>query len=253
MMAGAAGTRKYTSQQIAPLLLDRMQTRFYPQAVSAFAAVKGFEVLHAEYPDFAYREPALNPTNPADRAMDWESDIIQGFRSNPALKEAVRVRQTLDGPMLELARPLRAQPACLACHSTPQAAPSSMIAVYGPDHGFGWKPDEVVAAQIVSVPMKTADARADTFRNLALAVYLGVFLTLAAILNVGLRLMVTGPVRTISKIAEDVSLGKPGAPEFEARGSDEIAGLARSFTRMRRSLEEALRMLSSRSGGGAGS
>jgi protein-histidine pros-kinase len=128
-----------------------------------------------------------------------------------------------------------------------------MLAVYGPDHGFGWKLDEIVAAQIVSAPMKTADARADAFRTLALAVYLGVFLALAVVLNLGLRLMVTGPVRTMSQLAEAVSLGKPGAPEFEARGSDEIAALARSFTRMRRSLEEALRMLSSRSGGGAGS
>lgn len=249
MLASATGTRKYTSQQIAPLLLDRMQTQFYPQAVSAYAAVKGFDVLHSQYPDYSYREPALNPTNPMDRASDWESDIIQSFRAHPGLDEAVRVRQTLDGPTLELAHPIRAEARCMSCHSLPAAAPQSMVAAYGPDHGFGWKLGEIVAAQVVSVPMKVADERASKVRNVLLVIYLGVFVILTVILNLGLRMMVTQPVRRISRIAEDVSLGKADAPEFEVRGSDEIAALARSFTRMRRSLEEALRLLSAPRGG----
>jgi HAMP domain-containing protein len=249
MLASATGTRKYTSQQIAPLLLGRMQETFYPQAVSAYAAVKGFDVLHAQFPDYSYREPALNPTNPMDRASDWESDIIQAFRSHPTLGEAVRVRQTLDGPSLELAHPIRAEQACMSCHSLPSTAPQSMLAAYGPDHGFGWKPGEIVAAQVVSVPMRVADDRAGKIRDVMLAIYLGVFLVLTIILNLGLRMMVTQPVRKISRIAEDVSLGKADAPEIEVRGADEIAVLARSFTRMRRSLEEALRLLSSPRGG----
>jgi HAMP domain-containing protein len=251
MMMSAAGTRKYTSQQVAPLLLDRMQDHFYPQAVSAYAAVKAFDVLHAQFRNYSYREPALNPTNPMDRAEDWESDIIQAFRSDPSLPELVRVRQAMDGPTLELARPIRTDPACLACHSTPQVAPKSMIAVYGSDHGFGWKPNEIVAAQIVSVPMKLAYDRAAGIRNMALAVYLAVILVVALVLNLGLQMLVMGPVKTMSRIAEDVSMARGGAPEFVPRGNDEIAGLGASFNRMRRSLEEAMRLLTHRSDGEA--
>lgn len=76
MMASAAGAREYTSVEIAPLLKPWMGSKFYPQAVSAYAAVKHFDVLHAQFPDYSYREPALNPTNPIDRATDWESDIL---------------------------------------------------------------------------------------------------------------------------------------------------------------------------------
>jgi protein-histidine pros-kinase len=43
-----------------------------------------------------------------------------------------------------------------------------------------------------------------------------------------------------------VSLGKTGVPEYTRRGSDQIAVLVASFNRMRRSLEEAMRMLSKR-------
>src|SRR5271166_2291209 len=102
MMASAAGVRKYTSQEIAPLLEERMGTKFHPQAVSAYAAVKNFDVLHAQFPDYSYREPALNPTNQSDHATDWESDIIQDFRAQPSKPEDITIRPTLKGPVMNL-------------------------------------------------------------------------------------------------------------------------------------------------------
>jgi Protein of unknown function (DUF3365) len=49
----------------------------------------------------------------------------------------------------------------LICHSTSEAAPVEMVKVYGTANGFGWKLNEVIGAQIVSVPAKLADASAD--------------------------------------------------------------------------------------------
>lgn len=247
MMASATGARKYTSEQIEPLLEaeEWKGKRFYPQAVSAYAAVKIFEFLHAQFTDYSYRERALNPTNPMNRATDWESDIIQDFRAHPSQPESITIRETLTGPVMNLAQPIRAEERCLVCHTTPQAAPPSMLAAYGPDHGFGWKANEIIGAQIVSVPMNVAYDRAASVRYLSMAVYLGVLVVLAAVLNAGLALIVTGPVRTMSRIAEDVSLGRYDVPEFDRRGSNEIASLGQSLTRMRRSLEQALRLLSS--------
>jgi HAMP domain-containing protein len=40
-----------------------------------------------------------------------------------------------------------------------------------------------------------------------------------------------------------VSLGDPSAAEFPQRGAREIASLTRSFNRMRKSLDKALRLL----------
>ncbi len=246
MMASATSVRQYTSEytseEIAPLLEEQIRKQFHPQAVSAYAAVKNFDVLHKQFPDYFYREPALNPTNPSDRATDWESDIIQDFRAHPSQSEDIRFRPTLKGLVMNLSRPIKADERCLVCHDTPQKAPASMLARYGPNHGFGWKANEIIGAQIISVPMKLASERAMRIRLLFLGIYFGVLVVLGAVLNVGLALIVTGPVRTMSRIAEDVSLGR-SAPEFDGRGSDEIARLGQSFTRMRRSLEQALRML----------
>jgi len=44
-------------------------------------------------------------------------------------------------------------------------------------------------------------------------------------------------------VADEVSMGKFEAEEFEVKGSDEISGLGRSFNRMRTSLNSALKML----------
>ena len=69
----------------------------------------------------------------------------------------------------------------------------------------------------------------------------GIFLLLLVLLNVLLHFFVIRPVAEMSRIANEVSLGKLGLPEYVVRGSDEIALLSASFNRMRRSLEEALK------------
>jgi protein-histidine pros-kinase len=243
MMESAAGARKYTSEQIAPLLKDHMKTTFHPQAVSAYAAKKNFDVVHAKFADYTYREAALNPTNLEDRATDWEADIINDFRAHPEKTEIITERQTPMGPVLNLARPLVNKPACMQCHNTPDAAPKSMIALYGSQNGFGWKTNEVIGAQIVSVPMAVPMERAARVRTSFLIPFAGIFLLLFLLLNFLLGALVIGPIDRIARTAEAVSMGEVDAPEYERGGSDQIARLSTSFNRMRRSLQEALRML----------
>jgi protein-histidine pros-kinase len=58
-----------------------------------------------------------------------------------------------------------------------------------------------------------------------------------------LQWMVVTPVIKMSEIAERVSMGDSAQPEYLRRGTDEIASLSRSFNRMRRSLDNAIKML----------
>jgi hypothetical protein len=75
-----------------------------------------------------------------------------------------------------VARPLRiTNPACLQCHSSVEAAPKTMVAKYGPANGFGWQLNEVVGAQIVSVPMDVPLARAERSFNVFIGSLVGVF------------------------------------------------------------------------------
>jgi HAMP domain-containing protein len=243
MMESAAGARKYTADQIAPVMMKDMGETFRPQVVSAYAAKQTFAVLHTQFPDYSYREAALNPTNPEDRASDWEADIINDFRDHPNKTESVLQRNAATGPTLVLARPLAVQPECLQCHSTPAVAPASMIKIYGPQNGFGWRSGEIIGAQIVSLPTSAPVAQAAKMRTLLLVPLAGIFLALLVVTNLLLDFGVIRPINRIAKTAEAVSLGDVDAPEYVRAGSDQIARLATAFNRMRRSLHEAMRML----------
>jgi HAMP domain-containing protein len=244
MMEAALATRSYTSSQIRPLLETQMKYQFLPQSVPAYSATEQFNDLKTRYPDYLYKEATLNPTNPRDRAADWEADVVNVFRAGSKDPEIVGERDTPSGRSLYMARPIqiKAEP-CLICHTTPEMAPKTMIDLYGGANGFGWKLNEVVGAQIVSVPMTVPIQKAnDTFKVFMLSLT-GVFLFIFVALNLMLLTIVIRPITKLSELADQVSLGKLDAPEFPSKGKDEIATLSASFGRMRKSLVQAMKML----------
>jgi HAMP domain-containing protein len=248
MMGAAGGMRTYTTRQVGPLLKahQRRINRFLPQTVPAYSATEVFTYLRSSYPDYMYKEASLNPTNPRNRAVDWETDVIQIFRNHPEKKEFSAERDTPAGRMLFLAKPIVVDMPCLQCHSTPDKAPAAMIKVYGSDHGFGWNVGEPIAAQIVSVPMAVPLAIAsDAFKTLMISLG-GISLATLLLLDVAIVMIVVRPVTQLSKTADQISTGDLNVPEIPVRGSDEISDLGRSFNRMYLSLVKAIRMLESK-------
>lgn len=161
LMAVADATRAYTTEYIKPQLDQRLDIGFLPQTVPAFAATETIIALRKRLPAYTYKEATLNPTNPRDRASDWEADLVNAFRADWAPGQIVGERMQGPIPVLYVAKPIKiTEPVCLGCHSTPTAAPASMIKLYGEANGFGWKLDEIIGAQIVSVPLSTFDASA---------------------------------------------------------------------------------------------
>ena len=200
-------------------------------------------LLRKKYPDFSYKEAALNPTNAQPRG-GMEEDIIKAFRDNPVRAEISGIRETLTGRSLYLARPFQIKdPGCLACHTTPEMAPAAMVKMYGSNNGFGWKENEIIGAQIVSVPMglpmRNANRAFVTFMT-SLAV---VFAALFVILNIMLTQLIIEPMTRLSEMAEQISRGKPDVPELVTRGDDEVAQLGQAFNRMRRSLQKAISLI----------
>ena len=246
MMEAALAMRGYTVGEIKPLLVPQMTEVFLPQSVPAYAATQAFEKLRETHSEYTYKEATLNPTNPRDRAVDWEADIIQHFRNHADLGEVIGTRDTPTGRSLYLARPIQiTNPGCLTCHSTVDAAPKLMVARYGTANGFGWQMDEVVGAQIVSVPMSVPIRRANRAFGVFMGTLVGVFASIIVILNLLLRRIVITPVTAMSALADEVSRGDLTSKPFDDHGEDEISVLGASFNRMRRSLEKAMKMLSS--------
>ncbi len=244
MMGEADATIAYTNDEVAPLLAEQSKVQFLPQSIPFFAASQSFRLLTSRFPEYRFHQPATNPTNPADRPAAWEAAIIQHFRGEPSLRRLVSERDTPAGRVLSYSVPIRVEdPGCLSCHSTPQAAPATMLDVYGSRNGFGWHLHDVVGASIVSVPEAAALREAGHLTAVTLGWLVVVFALMLALVNLLLHFVIIRPVRAITGIADKVSLGDFAVPEFAVAGDDEIGSLARSFNRMRRSLENAMKML----------
>jgi HAMP domain-containing protein len=244
MMDTSLAIRGYTVSQVRPHLELQLMRTFLPQSVPAYAATETLSELRKKYPEYGYKEATLNPTNPRNRAADWEVDVVTHFRNSAETKEMVGERDTPTGRSLFIARPIQiGNQACLACHSVPSAAPKSMLMLYGEANGFGWKLNEIVGAQVVSVPMSVPIQNANrafaTFMTSLAAIFAVVFIAL----NVMLSWLIVRPIQKMAQVADAVSTGDFDKAEFAEKGKDEMAVLGASFNRMRRSLQKAMQLI----------
>jgi methyl-accepting chemotaxis protein len=244
MLEAAGSMRTYTVDQIRPHLIKEMEEVFLPQSVPAYAATETINTMRKKYTEYSYKEATLNPTNPRNRTLDWEADIVNRFRNYPDVKEIVSERASSTGRSLFIAKPIQiSNLACLQCHSTAAAAPPTMIKIYGEANGFGWKHNEIVGAQVVTVPMDVPLRKAERAFTTFMASLAAVFFAVFIVLNIMLSWLIVRPIRRMSQSADKISTGEFGEPEFNEKGRDEVAVLGSSFNRMRRSLEKAMQMI----------
>ena len=244
MMEAARSMRAYTVEEIRPLLKQLKTDEFLSQTVPAYAATANMNRLRKTYPNYSYKEAALNPTNPEHKAASWEEDIIQYFRNYEDVKEYSGVRSTPTGQYLFLSSPFKiTKEGCLVCHSTADAAPASLIKKYGSHNGFGWKLNEIIGAQIVNVPMAIPIARANATFNAFMIILGSVFAAIWLVLNLLLELIIIRRVNKIAAKSEAISQGNMTVTEFEQSGKDELSSLGHSFNLMYRSLSSAVKLL----------
>jgi len=251
LMETMNSVRQYTSSQVQPELEERLATEFLPETVPAYSAREVFETFRANpaYGDFFYKEATLNPTNLRDKADQFETVIVENFRGQDNPGEVSGFRTTPAGKLFYIARPIRVeQESCLQCHSAPEKAPASLIERYGSANGFGWSLNEIVGAQVISVPAETVLQNARQSLLLILGIFVIVFAIAILLVNLWLKRFVVRPLNRMARVAEAVSTGDTDA-EFSQNSDDEVGQLAQSFNRMRMSLQMAMRRLERYRGG----
>ncbi|RUS94197.1 histidine kinase [Dulcicalothrix desertica PCC 7102] len=239
--------REYTNDRVHPLLLPKVENegRFIPESIPAFSTREIFDIFRKnnEYSNFIYKDATLNPTNLRDKADDFESNIVKEFRQNLALTEKSGFRTVSGEKLFYSAQPLKVeQESCLRCHSTPDVAPKSQLAVYGRNNGFGWKLNDIVATQIVYVPAEEIFNQASRSFLMVLSVLGAIFTVIILVINLLLKKTVLKRIKRIADVAQQVSVGDMNAT-FGKQDKDEIGALAEAFNRMKYSLEIALSML----------
>jgi methyl-accepting chemotaxis protein len=241
--------RSYTNSQVKPELAARLATEsnFIPETVPAYSAREVFEGLRqqAEYENFFYKEATLNPTNLRDKADEFETEITEQFRQDKQLKELTGFRLSNGENLYYIARPLAIKKtSCLECHSTPEKAPANLINTYGKEHGFGWKLDEIVASQIVSVPAGQVYSAARRLQLLVIGIFAVFFIIAIALTNLFLNQSIIQPIKHMAALATKISTGELDL-QFQHDNKDEIGSLATSLNRMILSLQMAINMIDS--------
>lgn len=245
LMETMNSVRNYTSNQVKPELADRLSTEFLPETIPAYSAREVFETFRANpvYADFFYKEATLNPTNLRDKADGFEAQLVNSFREQNTSQEVNGFRSTPAGDLYYIARPIKiTNPSCLECHSTPAVAPASMIERYGTSNGFGWQQDEIVGAQVISVPAEKVLKSARQSLFLILGIFVMAFSVAIVLVNLWLKRYVVRPLNRMALAAEAASMGDPGA-EFTVNSKDEVGKLAEAFNRMQLSLQMAMQRL----------
>lgn len=247
LMKTMNSVRTYTQDRINPLLAPQLETvtAFIPETVPAFSATEVFENFRKTEgnENFLYKEATLNPTNLRDKADGFETKLVERFRQESNIKEIVGFRSLPEGDVFYIARPLAiTQQTCLRCHSTPELAPKSQLITYGRKNGFGWKLNEIVAAQIISVPSKEIFNHAQSSWSLIMGLLIAIFTVVLLLINFLIKKTVIQRIKNIEKIAQRVSTGDMNA-DFNESSKDEIGGLAAAFNRMKSSLQIAMDML----------
>ncbi|NMG09620.1 DUF3365 domain-containing protein [Brasilonema sp. UFV-L1] len=240
--------RNYTQKQINPLLAPKLETEsaFIPQAIPTYSVREVFESIRSneEYKNFFYKDAAPNPTNLRDKADEFETQLVKEFRTHPQIKQRSDFRNLPEGKVFYIARPFAVrEQRCLECHSTPEIAPKSLLASYGSEHGFGWKLNEIIAAQVLYVPAEEIFHSVRRSFYLVMGVVICVFVIIISTINLLLKKAVLQRIRKIAKTAHEVSTGNMDA-EFTEKSQDEIGALAVAFNRMKSSLEISMKLLS---------
>ena len=225
--------RNYTSNNIKPLLADRLATEpeFIPETVPAYSAREVFENfrLRPEYQSFLYKEATLNPTNLRDKADEFETKIVKEFRQNPNLSEKTGYYDRNGEKLFYIARPLAINNvSCLQCHGRTQDAPQSMINTYGTENGFGWKLHEIVAAQTIYVPADKVFAKAHQYWLLAIAIFIAIFVLVMGAINLLLAKAVIKPLKQLTSVTQSWRLHNI-AVESASVDSQKIAIIARRY------------------------
>ena len=245
LMETMNSVREYTNSQVRPELVERLATEFLPEAIPTYSAREVFEDFRTrkDHEAFFYKDATLNPINLRDQADAFETAIVERFRQQDNLEEISGFRSTPSGEIFYIARPFKvSQQSCLECHGAPSAALKSMIDRYGDQNGFGWKINEIVAAQIVSVPAAATFKIARHSLVMILGIVTVVFAIAILMVNLWLKRYVVRPINRMAMVAEALSTGDTEA-KFGQLSNDEVGKLARAFNRMSMSIKMAMKRL----------
>lgn len=176
--------RDYIAEHVRPFAQTHAESgEFLPETMStSFASREVFEQVSEQFPGYILKFSSANPRNPKNRATPRELEIVRYFERRPDV-DRWRGLIDLDGTRYQADfRARRVEPSCLQCHGEPSDAPPSLVARYGDRAGFHRRLGEVMALDMVAVPIDRFEQEAAALtRHNAIVVLVSLILLLGAV------------------------------------------------------------------------
>ncbi|HAC63520.1 MAG TPA: histidine kinase [Cyanothece sp. UBA12306] len=255
--------RKYNNDRITPLLAEQSAENFLLESIPSFSIREVFNIFknvyQENYGDFVYKDAMINPTNIKDLATEQEINIIKKLEQQDKLLE----KNIDQGFMIKnesnyfyTARPIKiTQKNCLVCHTTLKKSPKSLQVLYENgtyqgNQGFNWELNKVIGTKIIYVPASQVYQTAYQNFILMIGIFIVIFALSILLVNLWLKRHIIRPINHLTKVAEAISLGDMEV-NFQKQSDDEVGRLADAFTRMKTSLDLAMKRLIRKSNSGS--
>jgi signal transduction histidine kinase/CheY-like chemotaxis protein len=225
--------RSYVGDTIRPLMEKHTEKGcFIPESMStSFVARSVFERVKKELPDVIIKFSSDSPRNPVNSAGPDEMRLLRYFREHPKATQWTGPLPMNGMSYFVRCIPRRMEASCLHCHGRPEDAPASLVSRYGAKAGFHREVGDVIALDIVGIPMGEVNASiASESRTQSAILLVGVVALMGALVAcfryfIGRRLAaITAHFQRETAKSDDAHI----AP-IEVTGHDEIGILAASF------------------------
>ena len=176
--------RNYVAQHVRPFAQANVDPGdFMPETMStSFASREVFEQVSEQFPGYILKFSSENPRNPKNLASDQEREIIGYFEEHPDVEHWSGLIDLGGTNYHADFHARRMKGSCLQCHGDPVDAPPSLLARYGKEAGFHRELGEVMALDMVAVPVEQfEEAAASLTRQNAAVVLVSLALLLGGV------------------------------------------------------------------------
>ena len=124
--------------------------------VPAFAATETLRRLRDRFPPMNTKEAVLNPTNPRDRASDWERTLIENSAQTPRRRALTGLQGEGVQRSVYVARPIIIKQAQCGLPQVCRPAPASMLQIYGEKKRLRLANERTIGMQVVAADALSA-------------------------------------------------------------------------------------------------
>lgn len=241
------GIDAYINQTLRPRIINMMPDIqenphvFIPEILST-TRIKNIVLEKAKLENFqfTYKRMSINPRNKDNSLSELYAEILTEFQKKKELNEWQGIKSIGKHRFFILAKPIYIKENCLRCHGDVLQAPTGLIAKYGSENGFGFKTNDLMGLEAVSISMDVIwNEILQTTINICTIGIIIIVLLFIAIEGSFIRL-VGHPLKKIAQHFTNISQNMLlDTATLKVKKQDEIGELIHSFNIMIENLKQA--------------